>query len=94
MSKIISALDIMASDAAIEGENAIADLVASIELTDNQKEAIIASDTQALIEATDNISEIQSIFLVPSEDDEEPIKENEEEEKTDTNNTLAIAING
>ena len=86
MSKVISVLEKMASDAAMTNESAIADLVVNSNISDGQQKAIIAHDVEALVESTINLPEVKCFILVPAEDDE-PVKE---EENTDEQ---AIAIN-
>lgn len=92
MSKVISVLEKMASDAAMNSEDAIAELVSTSDINDGQQQAIKANDSLRMLECTTDLPNIQSVFLIPAED-EEPAKEGEEEESTDTTSSLANVAN-
>jgi hypothetical protein len=92
MSKVISVLEKMASDAAMNSENAISDLVATSDINEGQAQAIEANDVEGLVESTQSLPNIKSVFpLIPAEDDE---PEEDDQEDTDTNGQLATAVNG
>ncbi len=91
MSKIISVLEKMASDAAISGESAIADLVATSDINDGQMQAIKANDVEALVESTSNLPSIKSFIIIPAEDDDKP--EQEEDADKEVNNILKSVVN-
>jgi len=91
MSKVITVLEKMASDAAINGESAIADLVATSDINDGQQQAILANDVEALVESTDEISKIKFIIpLIPAEDDE---PEEDDQEDNNTGGMGKVAVN-
>ncbi len=90
MSKVISVLEKMASDAAMNNENAIADLVATSDINSAQQQAIITEDVSALIESTNEISKITFVIPIAPAEDDEP--EDEEDEKTESSGQL-LALN-
>jgi hypothetical protein len=94
MSKVISVLEKMASDAAMNSESAIADLVAVSGINDGQMQAIVAKDAEQLAGTIYDLPSIKYIFpLIPAEDDE-PEEDEKEDENKDTNGLLATAANG
>lgn len=85
MSKIISVLERMASDAAMNGESAIADLVATSDINEGQIQAIQTKDTVLLINTTNDLPIIECFVIVPAEDDE-PDNEQQEDKNTKASN--------
>jgi len=72
MSKVISVLEKMASDAAMNGKSAIADLVATSDITASQQGAIIAKDSEKLAEKTHELPQIRAFVpLIAADEDEE-----------------------
>ena len=63
MSKVISVLEKMASDAAMNSESAIADLVAVSDINGAQQQAIVTESVEALLEHSDEISKIKFVTL-------------------------------
>ena len=84
MSKVISVLEKMASDATMNNESAIADLVVNSDMNEGQQQAIIANDIEALVENTANLPEIKC-FLIVVADDEDEEQANTVENKTAVN---------
>jgi len=81
MSKVISVLEKMASDAAMNSESAITDLVAVSDINGAQQQAIMTGNVEALVEHSDEISKIKFFIpIIPAEDDEA-----EENDKTNDN---------
>lgn len=81
MSKVISVLEKMASDATMNNKAAVAELVATSDINDDQQQAIITEDVEALVKNTDEISKITFVIpIIPAEDDEP-----EENDKTNDN---------
>ncbi|PKG83191.1 hypothetical protein CXF85_11705 [Colwellia sp. 75C3] len=92
MSKVITVLEKMASDAALNSEDAIADLVATSDINDGQMQAIVANDVEALVENTDEISKIKFFIpIIPAEDDE-PEESDKTNDSTETASQL-ITVN-
>ena len=92
MSEVVSVLEKMASDAAMSGESAIADLVATNDINDGQQQAILAQNVEKLKETIVDLPKVKCFAILPAEDDEA-----EEEQETDNsgkNNEVAIAVNG
>lgn len=93
MSKVISVLEKMASDAAMNSESAIADLVAVSGINDGQMQAIKTNNIEGLVENTNEVSKITFFIpLVPAEDDE-PEEDKEDDDKTETKDHLATVSN-
>jgi hypothetical protein len=82
MSKVISVLEKMASDAAMNSESTIADLVAKSEINDGQQQAILANDVEGLVENTVEIPLITNFIIAPAEDDEPSEEDNDESSKS------------
>jgi hypothetical protein len=61
----------MASDAAMNSEKTIADLVATSDINDGQQQAILANDVEGLVKTTTDLPEIKCFLVVAAEDDEE-----------------------
>lgn len=79
MSKVISVLEKMASDAAMNNENAIANLVANSDVNHVQQQAIIEKNAEQLAKAICDLPNIRAFVpIVPAEDDE--LEENESTE--------------
>jgi len=95
MSKVISVLEKMASDAAMNSENAIADLVTASDINDGQIQALITEDMEALLEHSDEISKIKFVIpIIPAEDDEPEESDNTDDntdDNTETVRQLAVA---
>ena len=88
MSKVITVLEKMASDALINNDKSIDDLVASIGINNVQQQAIKNNDAEALAQNSGVLPEIKCFALLPAEDDEEP----KEESETD-DSEKAVAVN-
>ena len=88
MSKVITVLEKMASDALINNDKSIDDLVASIGINNVQQQAIKNNDSETLVQNSGGFPEIKCFALLPAEDDEEP----KEESETD-DSEKAIAVN-
>jgi hypothetical protein len=86
MSKVISVLEKMASDAAMNSEKAIDDLVTISDINDGQMQAIKANDVEGLVESTTNLPTVKCFMVIPAEDEEE-----EEEDEESTNDTDSIS---
>ena len=84
MSKVISVLEKMASDATMNNVSAIADLVVNSDMNEGQQQAIIANDVEALVESTADLTEIHSVFLIIADDEDEE-QANTVENKTAVN---------
>ncbi len=90
MSKVISVLEKMASDATMNGESAIADLVSTSDINEDQQQAIIENDVEKLTKLISNLPIIRSVFpLIPAEDDE-PEDDVQEDDNTEKNILLAM----
>jgi hypothetical protein len=71
MSKVISVLEKMASDAAMNSEKAIADLVATSDINDGQMHAIKAHDVEGLVSSTIGLPKIDCFIIVVADDEDE-----------------------
>jgi hypothetical protein len=92
MSKVISVLEKMASDAAINSESAIADLVAKSDINDGQAQAIEANDVEGLKRLTNGLPYIKSFIVIPAEDDTPEEDQDESSEEDNSESKLSIAI--
>jgi hypothetical protein len=93
MSKVISVLEKMASDAAMNSEAAIAELVSTSDINDGQQQAIIAKDADQLAENTHDLPKIRAFVpIVPAEDDE-PEESDKTNDNKDIDNSLATVAN-
>ena len=88
MSKVISVLEKMASDATMNSESAIADLVATSDINEDQQQAILANDIEKLAESTTEISKIKFFIPIAPAEDDEPEEESDEGNNTDTSGQL------
>jgi len=92
MSKVISVLEKMASDAAMNDDSVVAELVATCDINDGQMQAIMANDVEALVESTQDLPVIKSVVpIIPAEDDEDD--EDAETNNKKSANISAIACN-
>ncbi len=71
MSKVITVLETMASDAAMNSESAIADLIANSNINNSQQQAILANDVEALVKNTIGLPTIRAFVPIIVADDEE-----------------------
>ena len=85
MSKVISVLEKMASDATMNNVSAIADLVVNSDMNEGQQQAIIANDVEALVESTAEILKIKFFIPLAVADDEDEEQANTVENKTAVN---------
>ena len=93
MSKVISVLEKMASDATLINEENIISLLAEADISIEQQQAIEAKSTELLVEATDDISKIRFIIpIIPAEDDE-PEENDKTNDNTEVDNLLTKVVN-
>lgn len=92
MSEVIELLAKMASDASINSERAYTELVLNADINEQQQQAILNKDIKALANTCNDLPLIQSVFIIPAEDDE-PSKDDDKEESTEANNKFEIAVN-
>jgi len=64
MSKVISVLEKMASDAAMNDDSVVAELVATCDINDGQMQAIMANDVEALVESTQDLPVLNLLYLL------------------------------
>jgi len=89
MSRIISILEEMASDATLVNKANIESLLINADLNDVQKEAISSKDIELLAESLTNFTKIESVFIIPAEEDDQ---EQENEEDKEAKSALDITI--
>jgi len=84
MSKVITVLEKMASDAAMNSEAAIAELVSTSDINDGQQQAINANDVDGLVKSTNALPSIKCFIIVVADDEDEE-QANTVENKTAVN---------
>jgi len=89
MSTVIQVLEKMGSDANLQSEQAIEQLLAASEVNAEQTEAIMTKDVISLERQLDVCPDIVCL-LVPAEDDEKEDKEKEDEDDND----IKSVVNG
>lgn len=90
MSKVVSVLEKMASDASMTSECAIANVVATSEINDDQQQAILGQNVEKLKETIVDLPKVKCFAILPAEDDDEE----KETDNSGKNNEVAIAVNG
>ena len=92
MSKVINVLAAMASNPSLVSDAEITALLANADISNEQKQAILAQDSERLAETIIGFPiSICSIINVPDEDEQEsPQESNDDEAK----NNLSFAVNG
>jgi len=90
MSKVITVLEKMASDAAMNSEAAIAELVSTSDINDGQQQAINANDVDGLVKSTNDLPKVDCFLIIPAEDEEQ---EQQDEKESESTNQIQRLIN-
>ena len=91
MSKVIQVLEQMASDASLQSEQAIEELLATTAVNAEQVEAIINKDVISLERQLDVRPDIVC-FVAPAEDEDEEKDDKDDENSTEETNNRVIGF--
>ena len=91
MSKVIQVLEQMGSDANLQNEQAIEQLLATTEVNAEQAEAIINKDVTSLERQLDVCPDVVC-FILPAEDDEEEKDDDKDEDSTEETSHRVIGF--
>jgi len=92
MSKVIQVLAAMANDASLTNADQVTTMLVDADITEAGMKAIEAKDLDTLTEIIHDLPIIKCVPLIPAEDDD--AEEEEKEDDTETQDTLAIVVNG
>lgn len=87
MSKTIELLEKLAKDSALVSNEEKSAVILASDLSESQKSALLTNNVDALSQLEVDLPEITCFGILPAED-EEPSKEDDDKEKSDTTSTL------
>ncbi len=92
MSNIMHVLEQMGSDASLQNEDAIQNILTSTELESEITQAIANKDVISLARQLDVCPDIVCIIHAPDDDEKEEEKEDDDEDSTEESNQIIIGF--